>query len=54
MHVAAARPLAATVDDLDQAIVAREKEVLADQARASGKPEEIIDKDGRGPFAQVL
>jgi len=44
MHVAAARPLAATVDDLDPTIVAREKEVLADQARASGKPEEIIGK----------
>lgn len=44
MHVAAARPLAATVADLDQAVVEREKQVLADQARASGKPEEIIGK----------
>ncbi len=44
MHVAAARPLAATVADLDQDVVAREKDVLADQARASGKPEEIIEK----------
>ncbi|MEL6213504.1 MAG: translation elongation factor Ts, partial [Pseudomonadota bacterium] len=44
MHVAAARPLAATVDDLDADVVAREKDVLADQARASGKPEEIIAK----------
>lgn len=44
MHVAAARPLAAKVEELDQAIVAREKEVLADQARASGKPENIIEK----------
>ncbi|MEM6648841.1 MAG: translation elongation factor Ts [Pseudomonadota bacterium] len=44
MHVAAARPLALTVDDLDQTIVEREKSVLADQARASGKPENIIEK----------
>ena len=44
MHVAAARPLAATVDDLDPDVVAREKDVLAEQARASGKPEEIIGK----------
>lgn len=44
MHVAAARPLAATVADLDPAIVDREKQVLADQARDSGKPEEIINK----------
>ena len=44
MHIAAARPLASTVDDLDQEVVEREKQVLADQARASGKPEEIIGK----------
>lgn len=44
MHVAAARPLAARVDDLDPEVVNREKEVLADQARASGKPENIIEK----------
>ena len=44
MHVAAARPLSGTVADLDPAVVAREKEVLADQARASGKPENIIEK----------
>ena len=44
MHVAAARPLAGVVADLDPAVVEREKAVLADQARASGKPENIIDK----------
>ncbi|PQA85393.1 translation elongation factor Ts [Hyphococcus luteus] len=44
MHVAAARPLATKVDDLDPNVVKKEKEVLADQARASGKPENIIEK----------
>ncbi|MEM9422821.1 MAG: translation elongation factor Ts, partial [Pseudomonadota bacterium] len=44
MHVAAARPLALSVADLDPAVVEREKAVLADQARASGKPENIIEK----------
>lgn len=44
MHVAAARPLSGTISDLDPAVVEREKAVLADQARASGKPEEIIGK----------
>lgn len=44
MHVAAARPLSGTIADLDPAVVEREKSVLADQARASGKPEEIIGK----------
>lgn len=44
MHVAAARPLSGTIADLDPAVVEREKAILADQARASGKPEEIIGK----------
>jgi elongation factor Ts len=44
MHVAAARPLAGTVADLDPAVVAREKSVLAEQARGSGKPDEVIAK----------
>ncbi|NOX83425.1 MAG: elongation factor Ts [Alphaproteobacteria bacterium] len=44
MHVAAVRPLAGRIDELDAAVVAREKNVLAEQARASGKPENIIEK----------
>ena len=44
MHVAAARPLAGTIGDLDPAVVEREKSILADQARSSGKPENIIEK----------
>ena len=44
MHVAAAKPLAISRDDLDPDVVAREREVLAEQARESGKPEEIIEK----------
>jgi elongation factor Ts len=44
MHVAAARPEALTVDAVDTSALERERNVLADQARASGKPEEIIGK----------
>jgi len=44
MHVAAANPQALDVSALDPAVVEREKTVLADQARASGKPEEIVQK----------
>ena len=49
MHVAAARPEALTIADVDTKALERERNVLADQARASGKPEEIIAKmvDGR-------
>ena len=44
MHVAAVRPLAARIEELDADVVNREKDVLAEQARASGKPENIIEK----------
>jgi elongation factor Ts len=44
MHVAAANPLALNVDSLDPQIVARERAIFADQARQSGKAENIIEK----------
>jgi len=44
MHVAATNPASTTVDDLDPALLEREKNVLTEQARESGKPEEIIEK----------
>ncbi len=44
MHVAAARPEALSIADVDTKALDRERNVLADQARASGKPEAIIAK----------
>lgn len=44
MHVAATNPLALTPDEVDAAHVEREKAIFADQARQSGKPENIIEK----------
>lgn len=44
MHIAAARPEAVNVEDVDASSLERERSVLADQARASGKPEDIIAK----------
>ncbi len=44
MHVAATNPASLSRDDLDPEIVEREKQVLSEQARESGKPEEIIEK----------
>ena len=44
MHVAATNPMALTAEELDPAAVAREKEIFSDQARQSGKPENIIEK----------
>ena len=44
MHVAAARPDALDVNAVDPAALEREKAVLTEQARASGKPDAIIEK----------
>ena len=44
MHVAAANPQALDSASLDPAIVAREKDVLADKYKAQGKPANVIDK----------
>ena len=44
MHIAATRPDALDVDAVDPAALEREKAVLSEQARISGKPEAIIEK----------
>ncbi len=44
MHVTAARPDALDIDAVDPAALERERNVLSEQARASGKPEAIIEK----------
>ena len=44
MHIAAANPASLRVDDLDISIIDREKQILSEQARDSGKPEAVIEK----------
>ena len=44
MHVAAMRPKATTTAELDPALVKKEREILSEQARKEGKPENIIEK----------
>jgi elongation factor Ts len=44
MHVAATSPASLSEADLDPALVEREKAVLSEQARESGKPEGVIEK----------
>lgn len=49
MHVAATSPLSLSKEDLDPEIVEKERAVLVEQAKESGKPDNIIEKmvDGR-------
>ncbi|NGN40018.1 elongation factor Ts [Mesorhizobium sp. CGMCC 1.15528] len=44
MHVAATNPLALTAEEVDPAAVAREKAIFTEQARESGKPDNVIEK----------
>lgn len=48
MHVAASRPEAVDIDGVDPAALEREKAILRDQARESGKPDAIIEKMTEG------
>jgi elongation factor Ts len=48
MHVAATRPEALDVSAVDPASLDRERAVLTEQARASGKPDDIIEKMVQG------
>jgi len=44
MHIAAISPLAVDVESLDPAVIERERAILVEQARESGKPDNIIEK----------
>jgi elongation factor Ts len=44
MHIAAMRPLAVNKEEIDPAIVAKEREILKQAALAEGKPANIVDK----------
>jgi len=54
MHVAAANPQALSSEELDQSVVEREKNILTEQARESGKPEQVIEKMIQGRMKKFL
>ncbi|NSX55804.1 translation elongation factor Ts [Parasulfitobacter algicola] len=54
MHIAAINPASLSAEDLDPALVDREKQVLTEQARESGKPEQVIEKMIEGRMKKFL
>ncbi len=54
MHVAAANPASLSEADLDPAMLERERAVLTEQARESGKPEQVIEKMITGRMKKFL
>jgi len=49
MHVAAISPMCVSADDVPEEKQAKEREILVEQARTEGKPDDIVEKmvDGR-------
>jgi len=54
MHVAAAKPTAVSVDDVDPEMVEKERKFQIEQAQDSGKPMEIIEKMIEGRMRKFL
>ena len=54
MHIAASNPAALSEDDVDPNLLDRERAVLSEQARESGKPENVIEKMIEGRLRKYL
>lgn len=54
MHVAAARPLALSADEMPQETIEREKQILTQKALDTGKPESIVAKIVEGGIRKFL
>ncbi len=52
MHIAAAGPDWVSADEVPEDILAKEKEILKEQALKSGKPEKILDKIVEGKISK--
>jgi elongation factor Ts len=48
MHIAAARPVALTRADVPQDLIAKEREIAVEQAKQTGKPQNIAEKIAEG------
>ena len=44
MHIAATAPISISIEDIPMSVIDKEKEIYADQAQKSGKPENIVEK----------
>ena len=48
MHIAATNPISISIENIPLDLLEREKSILAEEARSTGKPEEIIEKMTEG------
>ena len=53
MHIAAIKPESLSIEDLDKALIAKEKAIFEEQALASGKPAGVIEKMVEGRIRKL-
>ena len=54
MHIAAAKPLWVSSEDVPAEVLEKEKDILKRQALATGKPEKVVDKIVEGKIAKFF
>ncbi len=54
MHIAASNPLAVSSEDLDQDLLAKEREIYTQKALNEGKPEKIVEKIVDGQISKYI
>lgn len=54
MHAAVTNPVAINSDSLDQSLIAKEKDIVNEQLKDSGKSQQIIDKIAEGKLAKYF
>ena len=52
MHIAASNPLALNTKDIDVNIINKEEELIAEELKSSGKPDEIVKKISLGKLSK--
>ena len=54
MHIAASSPIALDRDDIDKNIINKEKEIIIEELKNSGKDKKIIDKIANGKLNKFI
>ena len=54
MHIAASSPLSIDKDSLDEEIIKKEKEIITEELKNSGKDDKIIDKIALGKLNKFI
>ena len=54
MHIAASTPLSIDKDGIDKSLVDKELEIIKEEIKNSGKPEEMVEKIAKGKLSKFL